>query len=89
VVGDRGYPAGRSSGSPSPDCRSRPRRPSSSTRPPPYDGVNAYGAAKAAEWSLANGIRIELASQETLVTALHLAGTDNERLLWPPPTRAC
>ncbi|MET8121889.1 SDR family oxidoreductase [Micromonospora sp. NPDC005189] len=43
-----------------------------------YDGANAYGAAKAAEWSLTNGIRIELAGQGTLVTGLHLGSADTD-----------
>jgi NAD(P)-dependent dehydrogenase (short-subunit alcohol dehydrogenase family) len=34
---------------------------------------NGYAAAKAAEWSLTNGVRIELADQKTQVTALALA----------------
>ncbi|MEV1330364.1 SDR family oxidoreductase [Micromonospora costi] len=43
-----------------------------------YDGANAYGTAKAAAWSLTNGIRIELASQGTLVTGLHLGSADTD-----------
>ncbi|SCF16717.1 Short-chain dehydrogenase [Micromonospora coriariae] len=43
-----------------------------------YDGANAYGAAKAAEWSLTNGIRLELAGQGTLVTGLHLGTADTD-----------
>ncbi|MFE2431102.1 SDR family oxidoreductase [Streptomyces sp. NPDC059373] len=45
-----------------------------------YDGANAYGAAKAAEWSLTNGIRLELASQGTLVVGLHLSSTDTDMM---------
>ncbi|NRQ32784.1 SDR family oxidoreductase [Nonomuraea sp. NN258] len=43
-----------------------------------HDGANAYSAAKAAEWSLTNGVRLELRGQGTLVTGLHLgaAATD-------------
>jgi NAD(P)-dependent dehydrogenase (short-subunit alcohol dehydrogenase family) len=41
-----------------------------------YPGANAYSAAKAAEWSLTNGVRLELASQGTLVTGLHLGAAD-------------
>jgi NAD(P)-dependent dehydrogenase (short-subunit alcohol dehydrogenase family) len=37
-------------------------------------------AAKAAEWSLTNGIRLELASQGTTVTGLHLASTDTDMM---------
>ena len=43
-----------------------------------HDGVNAYSAAKAAEWSLTNGIRLELAAQGTLVTGIHLSVTDTD-----------
>ncbi|WP_030490304.1 SDR family oxidoreductase [Micromonospora chokoriensis] len=43
-----------------------------------YDGANAYGVAKAAEWSLTNGIRLELAGQGTLVTGLHLGSADTD-----------
>ncbi len=38
-----------------------------------YPGHTAYGVAKAAEWNLTNGVRLELAAQRTLVTAVHLA----------------
>jgi NAD(P)-dependent dehydrogenase (short-subunit alcohol dehydrogenase family) len=41
-----------------------------------YDGSNAYAAAKAAEWSPTNGIRLELAGQRTMVSALHLGAAD-------------
>ena len=43
-----------------------------------YDGANAYGAAKAAAWSLTNGTRLELAAQGTLVTGLHLGSADTD-----------
>ena len=43
-----------------------------------YDGGTGYCAAKSAEWSLTNGIRLELAKQGTLVTALHLGLTDTD-----------
>ncbi len=43
-----------------------------------YDGTNAYSAAKAAEWSLTNGIRLELVGQGTLVTGLHLGAADTD-----------
>jgi NAD(P)-dependent dehydrogenase (short-subunit alcohol dehydrogenase family) len=43
-----------------------------------YNGTNAYSAAKAAEWSLTNGIRLELLSQGTLVTGLHLGAADTD-----------
>jgi NAD(P)-dependent dehydrogenase (short-subunit alcohol dehydrogenase family) len=41
-----------------------------------YPGRTAYGVAKAAEWNLTNGVRLELAAQRTLVTALHLGAAD-------------
>jgi short-subunit dehydrogenase len=51
-----------------------------------YDGANAYSAAKAAEWSLTNGIRLELAGQGTLVTGLHLGSTDTDMMAgWDVP----
>lgn len=34
------------------------------------EGNTAYGAAKSAEWGLTNGVRLELAEQGTLVSAL-------------------
>ncbi|MEV8509337.1 SDR family oxidoreductase [Actinoplanes sp. NPDC051475] len=43
-----------------------------------YPGANAYAAAKAAEWSLTNGVRLELAAQDTLVTGLHLGAADTD-----------
>ncbi|MEW2146840.1 SDR family oxidoreductase [Micromonospora vinacea] len=45
-----------------------------------YDGANAYAVAKAAEWSLTNGIRLELAGQGTLVTGLHLGAADTDMM---------
>jgi short-subunit dehydrogenase len=41
-------------------------------------GVNSYSAAKAAEWSLTNGIRLELASQRTTVTGLVVGSVDTD-----------
>jgi NAD(P)-dependent dehydrogenase (short-subunit alcohol dehydrogenase family) len=38
----------------------------------------AYSAAKAAEWSLTNALRLELASQGTRVTALHVGYMDTD-----------
>jgi NAD(P)-dependent dehydrogenase (short-subunit alcohol dehydrogenase family) len=38
----------------------------------------AYCAAKAAEWSLTNALRLELASQGTRVTALHVGYMDTD-----------
>ncbi|MBC8091732.1 MAG: SDR family NAD(P)-dependent oxidoreductase, partial [Pseudonocardia sp.] len=45
-----------------------------------YVGANAYATAKAAEWSLTNGIRLELADQGTQVTGLVLASTDTDMM---------
>lgn len=51
-----------------------------------YEGASAYCAAKAAEWSLTNGIRLELARQGTLVTGLHLGSTDTDMMAgWDVP----
>ncbi|MBB4639510.1 SDR family oxidoreductase [Longimicrobium terrae] len=51
-----------------------------------YNGANAYCAAKSAEWSLTNGIRLELAGQGTLVTGLHLGSTDTDMMAgWDGP----
>lgn len=46
-----------------------------------FDGANAYGAAKAAEWSLTNGVRLELAKQKTLVTGVHLGAADTDMMV--------
>ena len=43
-----------------------------------YEYGTAYSAAKAAQWSLTNGVRVELAGQGTLVTGLHLGPTDTD-----------
>ena len=43
-----------------------------------YDGANAYAAAKAAEWSMTNGIRLELAGQGTQVTGIHVGAVDTD-----------
>lgn len=45
-----------------------------------FPGATAYGAAKAAAWSLTDGIRIELAPQETLVTGLHVGAVDTDMM---------
>ncbi len=50
------------------------------------DGANAYAAAKAAEWSLTNGVRLELAAQGTLVSGLLLSATDTDMMAgWDIP----
>ena len=38
----------------------------------------SYGASKAAEWALTNGVRIELAQQGTLVVGVHAGFIDTE-----------
>ena len=45
-----------------------------------YDGANAYAAAKAAAWSLTNGIRLELAGQGTQVVAMHVGSVDTDMM---------
>jgi NAD(P)-dependent dehydrogenase (short-subunit alcohol dehydrogenase family) len=51
-----------------------------------YVGANAYAVAKAAEWSLTNGIRLELAPQGTLVTGVLLSSTDTDMMAgWDIP----
>ncbi len=51
-----------------------------------YDGANGYAAAKAAQWSLTNGIRLELAGQGTLVTGLHVGAVDTDMMAgWDVP----
>ncbi|MET0896583.1 MAG: SDR family oxidoreductase [Mycobacterium sp.] len=49
-------------------------------------GSTSYSAAKAAEWSLTNGIRVELAEQGTLVAGLHVAAVDTDMTAgWDTP----
>jgi NAD(P)-dependent dehydrogenase (short-subunit alcohol dehydrogenase family) len=43
-----------------------------------YPSTNGYHATKAAQWALTNGVRMELAEQGTLVTALHLGAVDTD-----------
>jgi len=45
-----------------------------------YPGANSYAVAKAAEWSLTNGIRLELAGQGTQVTGLLMSATDTDMM---------
>jgi NAD(P)-dependent dehydrogenase (short-subunit alcohol dehydrogenase family) len=45
-----------------------------------YDGANSYASAKAAQWALTNGIRLELARQHTLVTGLHMGSVDTDMM---------
>ena len=44
------------------------------------DGANAYAAAKAAAWSLTNGVRLELAGQGTQVTGVVLGAADTDMM---------
>ncbi len=41
----------------------------------------SYGASKAAEWALTNGVRIELAQQGTLVVGVHAGFIDTEMVI--------
>ncbi|MFE3410545.1 SDR family oxidoreductase [Streptomyces mirabilis] len=43
-----------------------------------FPGYTGYSAAKSAAWSLSNGVRLELASQNTQVSALHVGFMDTE-----------
>lgn len=43
-----------------------------------FNGANAYGAAKAAAWSLTDGVRLELAEQGTQVTGMHVGLVDTD-----------
>ena len=43
-----------------------------------FPDSGAYCAAKAAEWSLTNALRLELAAQRTRVTSLHVGYMDTE-----------
>ncbi|WBB58308.1 SDR family oxidoreductase [Streptomyces sp. WMMC500] len=43
-----------------------------------YPATNGYHSSKAAQWALTNAVRMELAGQGTLVTALHLGAVDTD-----------
>ncbi|GAB2469667.1 SDR family oxidoreductase [Jatrophihabitans fulvus] len=45
-----------------------------------FDGATSYSAAKAAEWSLTNGTRVELAAQGTQVVGLALGGAATDMM---------
>ncbi|MET7425030.1 SDR family oxidoreductase [Dactylosporangium sp. NPDC005555] len=48
--------------------------------------TTSYCAAKAAQWSLTNGVRLELAEQGTQVTAVHLGAADTDMIArWDLP----
>lgn len=42
------------------------------------NGANSYHLTKAAAWAMTNGVRLELADQGTLVTAVHLGLADTD-----------
>ncbi len=51
-----------------------------------FPGNGAYAAAKAAEWMLANSVRLELAGQGTQVTGLHVSSVDTDMMAtWDVP----
>jgi NAD(P)-dependent dehydrogenase (short-subunit alcohol dehydrogenase family) len=51
-----------------------------------YLNATSYSAAKAAAWSLTNGIRLELDAQGTVVTAVHLGAADTDMMArWDIP----
>jgi NAD(P)-dependent dehydrogenase (short-subunit alcohol dehydrogenase family) len=43
-------------------------------------GNGAYAAAKSAEWSMTNGVRLDLAAQGTLVQGVHLGAADTDMM---------
>ena len=43
-----------------------------------FQGSGGYAASKSAEWSLTNGVRLELTGQRTQVTGLHLGAADTD-----------
>ncbi|ABS03637.1 SDR family oxidoreductase [Kineococcus radiotolerans] len=45
-----------------------------------YPGNGAYAVSKAANWNMSNALRLELASQGTLVTSVHLGATDTDMI---------
>jgi NAD(P)-dependent dehydrogenase (short-subunit alcohol dehydrogenase family) len=45
-----------------------------------FDGNNSYAVAKAAQWSLTNGIRLELAKHGTLVCGLVFGPTETQTM---------
>lgn len=48
------------------------------------NGANSYHMSKAAAWAMTNGVRLELAEQGTLVTAVHLGLADTDMSAgWP------
>jgi NAD(P)-dependent dehydrogenase (short-subunit alcohol dehydrogenase family) len=43
-------------------------------------GSGSYSVAKAAEWNMTNGVRVELAGQRTLVQGVHLGAADTDMM---------
>ena len=43
-------------------------------------GANSYSVAKAAEWAMTNGVRLELAGQKTQVVGVHLGAADTDMM---------
>jgi NAD(P)-dependent dehydrogenase (short-subunit alcohol dehydrogenase family) len=49
-----------------------------------YEGGNGYFLAKAAGWAATNGLRLELAAQQTQVTGVHIGVVDTDMsAAWP------
>ncbi|MFD3823531.1 SDR family oxidoreductase [Streptomyces sp. NPDC058625] len=44
------------------------------------EGSGSYSVAKAAEWNMTNGVRIELAGQKILVQGVHLGAADTDMM---------
>ncbi|MFC5666021.1 SDR family oxidoreductase [Kitasatospora misakiensis] len=44
------------------------------------EGSGSYSVAKAAEWNMTNGVRVELAGQQTLVQGVHLGAADTDMM---------
>ncbi|MFF3376931.1 SDR family oxidoreductase [Streptomyces sp. NPDC002680] len=44
------------------------------------EGTGSYAVAKAAEWNMTNGVRLELAGQRTLVQGVHLGAADTDMM---------
>ncbi|MFF4054129.1 SDR family oxidoreductase [Streptomyces chartreusis] len=44
------------------------------------EGSGSYSVAKAAEWNMTNGVRVELAGQKTLVQGVHLAAAATDMM---------
>ncbi|MFE9728127.1 SDR family oxidoreductase [Streptomyces sp. NPDC005794] len=45
-----------------------------------HGGSGSYSVAKAAEWNMTNGVRVELAGQKTLVQGVHLGAADTDMM---------